>query len=127
MPKRTKLTARQKETLFLADIVSEASNINLFTRGKNFVTFSTDILILRASTKCLESIGEATKNLSEALKKRHPQIEWKKVTGFRDFSAHHYWEINPAIIWDIIEGHLPAIIAAANDELSRRTPPPTIP
>jgi uncharacterized protein with HEPN domain len=67
-------------------------------------------------TKCLESIAEASKNLPPAFKARHPHIAWKQIAAFRDFSAHHYW--------DIVGSHLPQLLAVVREEPSRIRRPP---
>jgi uncharacterized protein with HEPN domain len=75
-------------------------------------------------TKCLESIAEASKNLPPAFKARHPHIAWKQIAAFRDFSAHHYWEIDYSIVWDIVGSHLPQLLAVVREEPSRIRRPP---
>jgi uncharacterized protein with HEPN domain len=51
----------------------------------------------------LEIIGEAAKNLSPAIKGRHPDIPWRKLAGVRDKIVHHYFGINYDIVWQIKE------------------------
>lgn len=51
----------------------------------------------------IEVIGEAIKNISENLKNKHREIEWKEIVGTRDKMIHHYFGVDLNIIWDIIK------------------------
>ena len=52
-------------------------------------------------------IGEAVKNIPLHIKDKHPDIEWKKISGLRDILAHEYFGIDLEILWDIIKNKLP--------------------
>jgi uncharacterized protein with HEPN domain len=116
---RSKLSSRARAGAFLKDILVEAAEIDEFVRHMNLATFVEDRLTRKAVTKNLESIGEATKNLPAALKARHTQIRWDRIAGFRDIAAHHYWEVDYAIVWDAARNHLPEVVAVAKEELAR--------
>jgi uncharacterized protein with HEPN domain len=115
--KRTRKGPQERDAAFLRDIVIEAKDVGDFTKGMNLVTFTADRLVRKAVTKCLESIAEASKNLSPGLKARHPEIAWRRIAAFRDFSAHHYREIDYALVWDIVQEHLPPLVAVVEQEL----------
>jgi uncharacterized protein with HEPN domain len=57
----------------------------------------------------LEIIGEATKMIPESIRVRYPSVEWKKIAGLRDILAHHYFEVDLDIIWDIVQNKLPGL------------------
>lgn len=117
MKKRSSLSQVEKDAAFLADIVSESRDIAAFTLGMELDAFLSDRLVKKAVTKCLESIAEATKSLTPTLKSRHPDVQWKQVAGFRDFAAHHYWELDYGLVWDVVKQHLPRLMAAVATEL----------
>jgi len=121
--KRSKTAIAEREAAFLRDILVEGKDVQDFTKGMNLEIFSSDRLVRKAVTKCLESIAEATKNLTPALKARHPSIACKQVAAFRDFSAHHYGQIDYGIVWDIVAGHLPQLLAAVDAELAKVAKP----
>jgi uncharacterized protein with HEPN domain len=118
--KRSKQRPEERDPAFLRDIVIEAKDVGDFTRGMNLLTFTADRLVRKAVTKCLESIAGASKNLSPALKERHPAIAWRQIAAFRDFSAHHDWEIDYSLVWDIVREHLPPLLLVVEQELSSR-------
>jgi uncharacterized protein with HEPN domain len=118
--KRSRRSAEEREGAFLSDILAEGKDVADFTKGMNLARFVEDRLVRKAVTKCLESIAEATKNLTPALKARHPTVNWRQVAGFRDFSAHHYWELDYSLVWDVVVAHLPPLLAVVRDELHER-------
>ena len=63
-------------------------------------------------------IGEATKNLDEALTKQHPHINWKGIAGFRDILIHQYRRTRLELVWRTAQENLPPLKAAITSLLS---------
>jgi uncharacterized protein with HEPN domain len=57
----------------------------------------------------IEIIGEAVKNISDKLREKHPEIEWKKITGARDLLIHAYFKVDYNLIWEIIKTDIPVL------------------
>lgn len=47
------------------------------------------------------------KNISPEFKKKHSEIEWRKIAGLRDEIIHYYFGVNWDILWDVISNRLP--------------------
>ena len=77
-------------TVYLKDIVENIELSQRFTDGMTFETFISDDKTKYAVVRCLEIIGEATKRLPYNLRRQHPNIPWKSMTGTRDVMAHDY-------------------------------------
>jgi len=62
-----------------------------------------------AVVRCLEIIGEATKNIPIDYRNNHPEISWRDMAGLRDVIIHGYFSVDLDIIWEIITKDLPDI------------------
>lgn len=86
---------------FLVDILDSIEKIEDFIEGFGFEDFATDNKTIYAVILALEIIGEATKNLPNSLKTRHPEVPWRDMTGLRDKMVHGELGIDLEAIWDI--------------------------
>lgn len=70
---------------------------------------------LDAACMLFIAIGESLKSLDKVTNKelllRYPEIPWKKVIGFRDVIAHHYFDIDAEEVWWVLENELEPLIA----------------
>lgn len=96
--------------VYLDDILRSIEKIEKYTEKiRSYSEFSKRELIADGVIRNLEIIGEAIKNLPEELKKKHPEIEWKKIAGLRDILTHAYFGIDLNIIWDLVKNKLPIL------------------
>ena len=91
---------------YLRGIREAVRRIRMYTEGMTYSRFLADIMTQDAVIRNLEIIGEATKNLSEALRRKYPDVPWKGMAGVRDRLIHHYFGVNLDIVWDIVTGEL---------------------
>lgn len=105
--------SKRRDRDYLNDIREAIQRISAYTAGLTYEEFMKDIKTQDAVVRNLEIIGEATKNLSAALKKSSPKIPWKDLMGMRDKMIHHYFGVNYEIVWTIareeLAGFLPQI------------------
>ena len=61
----------------------------------------------------LTAIGESIKQIDKASNKQlfmqYPEVDWKGVMGMRDIIAHHYFDIDAEVIFDVVKNYLPAV------------------
>ena len=94
---------------YLKHILDEINFLIKETEGLEYSEFLGNELLTRASARSIEIIGEAVKNLSDDLKKRYKEIEWKKIGGMRDKIIHFYFGVNWNIVWHTIKNKLPEL------------------
>jgi uncharacterized protein with HEPN domain len=95
---------------YLADIQEAIHRILAYTQGMTWDDFLDDYRTQDAIVRNIEVIGEATKNLSDALRRQYPHIPWKVMAGARDRLIHHYFGVNNEIVWHIVQEDLPALL-----------------
>ncbi len=98
---------RISDKVRLRHILEAIEEIEDYTNEISFEEFTENSIILFASIKQLEIIGEATKNLSEDLKKKNDTIDWQTIVGLRNVLVHEYFGVDEKIIWEIIKIDLP--------------------
>ena len=73
--------------------------------------FDDSDLIQDAVLRNLQTLAESAQRISEDLKARHPEVEWRAISGFRNVLAHDYLGINLERIWQIVSVSLPLLLS----------------
>ena len=102
--------SKRRDPDYLNDIREAMRRILIYMADLTYEQFMEDIKTQDAVVRNLEIIGEATKNLSVNLRKSHPKVPWKDLTGMRDKMIHHYFGINYEIVWTIAKDELPGLL-----------------
>lgn len=79
----------------------------------DFVNTPEGVERLESICMLLISIGESIKQIDKVTDKKlfvlYPEIDWKGVMGMRDIIAHHYFDIDVEIVYEVIKNNLPAL------------------
>ena len=59
-------------------------------------------MLQSAVVRELEIIGEATKNLSDDIRKQSKDIPWTKLAGMRDKLIHGYFTVDLKEVWNTV-------------------------
>ena len=103
MPKRN-------DFLLVDDILQSLRSIKEYTSGMGYEDFLNSKITIDAVIRNFEICGEASNYISNNFKDQHPQLEWRKLSDFRNRLIHHYFGVNHDIVWDIIITEVPAYI-----------------
>ena len=69
-----------------------------------------DRVLELALVRLLEIIGEAATRVSEEGRARNPEIPWPQIIGLRNRLIHGYDSVDMDVLWEILQGDLPALI-----------------
>jgi uncharacterized protein with HEPN domain len=100
----------KNDLIFLYHMRENATLALTFVQGHDLESFLQNQQLRYACDLCIEIIGEAAKNVSEKLRKQHPEVEWKAAMGMRDKLVHDYFGVDYTMVWDTIHNYLPRFI-----------------
>ena len=93
------------DRLYLIHIKEAIERIEEYTRdGKE--AFCADHKSQDAVLRNLHRLTEATQKISLDLKYKHPQVDWRVISAFRNVVVHDYLGVDLARIWDVVEKDL---------------------
>ena len=68
---------------------------------------------LESTCMLLIAIGEGVRGVDKLTDKKllsfYPGMDWKGVMGMRDIIAHHYFDLDAEIVYDVIKHDLPKL------------------
>ena len=80
----------------------------------NLLMSSEGMLQLNGVCMCLLVIGEELKKIDQLTDKqlfvKYPNIPWREVIGMRDKMAHHYFDVDAEIVFDILRLDIPPLL-----------------
>jgi uncharacterized protein with HEPN domain len=79
--------------------------------------FYEETMVQDAVLRRLETLADGTGHLSAELKSRHEEVDWRRITDFRNILAHAYTDLDLDRIWQTLTDYLPALKAVIDQEL----------
>ncbi len=86
-------------------------------------TFFASHTLQDATLRNLQTMAEATRRLSDAAKARHPEVEWRRIAGFRNVLVHDYLGSDLERIWIVVRDDVPALRRQAETMLAEAERP----
>ncbi len=108
-----------RDEAYLYDILESAKTAIEYMRGKDWDSFSEDILLQDAVVRRLEIIGEAAGRVSLETQEKYKHLPWQDMKGTRNKVIHEHDSIRLDVIWDIVHKDLPGLV----EELEKIIPP----
>ncbi|MBX9717162.1 MAG: DUF86 domain-containing protein [Burkholderiaceae bacterium] len=99
--------------LYLDDLIASAEKIERMTSGRNFEQFVAEEAIFDAVLFNLQVIGEAVKKLPDEARVLFTDAHRSAPARLRDLIAHHYFALDPDIVWEVARRHIPALLGEA--------------
>lgn len=97
--------------LLLVDIPERADAIAEALQRLGEQDLAQDDVARSAVLWSLAIIGEAAARMPAAFRQQHPEIEWNRVAGFRNFIVHTYERINESILDETARQRVPVLQA----------------
>jgi len=94
--------------LFIEDALEAISKIEKYVEGYSYADFACDEKTVDAVLMKFAVLGEAIKHIPEEVRRRYPDVPWKKMAGMRDKLVHEYFGVQLDVIWETIKRDLPA-------------------
>jgi uncharacterized protein with HEPN domain len=103
--------ARRSREAYLWDITDSCEAIIEFVHGKDLSDYEQDRMLRRAVERELsivgEAVGQATRHFPDLTASLGPV---RQIVGFRNRIVHEYAEINPDIVWAIVQNEVPRLL-----------------
>ncbi len=94
---------------YINDVLNSISEVEDFTRGMNYASFIRDRRTVNAVIRSLEVMGEAARQIPEEIRRKYPDLPWKRMAGMRDKLIHEYTGVDLETVWDVITEELPPL------------------
>lgn len=102
-------SARKKVALFLSDILEYMERAEKYVEGLTLDAFLHDSKTSDAVLRCIEVIGEASKNIPQEIRQRYPFIPWRDMAGMRDKVIHGYFQVDLESVWLVVQEDIPSL------------------
>lgn len=100
---------KKDDRVYLHHILEAIGQIREYTHSMDLSGFMQARLVQDGVIRQLEIIGEATKNISSAVRNMDEAIPWKDMAGMRDVLIHQYFGVDLAAVWDTVQQELPEV------------------
>ena len=57
----------------------------------------------------LQTMAESAQRVSDDLKAKHPEVEWRRIAAFRNVLVHDYLGIDIERVWEITQRDVPRL------------------
>ena len=64
-----------------------------YTENLSYEDFKKNDMVIDAVVRNIEILGEASKSISDELKEKYPEIEWREISRTRDKIIHFYFGV----------------------------------
>lgn len=69
--------------------------------------FNADELIQVYILHYLQVLGEAAYKIPQEFQQEHSEVPWKSIQGMRHILVHDYFQVDPEVVWGVVEKDLP--------------------
>ena len=105
------------DRLYLVHILESIGHIQQYTaEGRS--AFIDERKTQDAVLRNLHTLSESVQRLSDSLRARYSEVDWRSIIAFRNVVVHNYLGVDLGQIWDIVETDIPELKRAVTAILS---------
>ena len=102
----------------LFDVLEAGTDVKSFVQALDYAQYLANRMVQAAVGRKFEIIGEALNRLEHLDDKVVAAIpEHGRIIGFRNIISHGYDAVEPELVWDAVENHLPALMEVVGELL----------
>jgi len=83
----------RSEKVYIQDIIESIDMIFKYVENRTELEFLNDFMLQDAVIRRFEIIGEVATKISEELKVKNPEIQWRLMKGMRNKLIHEYFGV----------------------------------
>lgn len=104
----------RSDKVYIQDIIESVEILLSYTENKTEFEFLNDLMLQDAVTRRFEIIGEAASKISEQLKAKHPNVQWRLMKEMRNKLIHEYFGVSPITLYTTIKLDIPILLEELN-------------
>ena len=98
----------RSDQVYVNDILEAVDIIFRYTENKTEYDFLND-LMLQDVIRRFEIIGEAAAKISNDVKSKNPEVQWRLMKEMRNKLIHEYFGVSPITVFSTIKMDLPIL------------------
>ncbi len=103
------MSKKRDDSVYIDDILDSIGAIEKYIHDVDYNDFIENRMLYSATIRELEIIGEATGKISQKIKDKYTNIDYRTVKDFRNVLAHEYFGVDMEIVYSIVKHKLPSL------------------
>lgn len=107
----------ERDGAYLWDMLQAAMEVEAVVQEHDLSAFLSNRMVMRATERMVEIIGEAAGRVSSSYRATHPEVPWPAIIGQRNILAHEYGQIDHELLYKTAAEDIPELIAQLKELL----------
>ena len=99
----------KNDIIYLKHIMDAIVEVESYLKKISFDDFEKNTLVINATIRQLEIIGEAAMRISKEFKTKNREIPWLEIIGMRNRLIHEYFGVDIKVVWETGKNDLPKL------------------